>query len=177
MNTYTARLEKKTTDAGSWSSKKNHESTPGARPSTKPSPACRSGRHVVRDRRERSIDLVPRPVLPKAAGRTVEQARQARERARVADRLAIEQTRKAAVALTGRAISMRDAAAILGISHQRVHQLLTPETPQAAKPAEPTHQFPEPKRPSYHPHHHSTLRFPTFSVRIPPNWRGFCAIR
>ncbi|MDE3202726.1 MAG: type II toxin-antitoxin system HicB family antitoxin [Acidobacteriota bacterium] len=77
---------------------------------------------------EASIDLVPRPVLPKATGRTVEQARKAREQARNADRLAIEQTRKAAAALTSRGISMRDAAAILGISHQRVHQLLTPDT-------------------------------------------------
>ena len=82
---------------------------------------------------EASIELVPRPVLPKATGRTVEQARKARDQARNADRLAIDQTRKAAVALTSRGISMRDAAAILGISHQRVHQLLTPETPPRRK--------------------------------------------
>jgi predicted RNase H-like HicB family nuclease len=77
---------------------------------------------------EASIELVPRPVLPKATGRTVEQARKARDQARDADRLAIEQTRKAAVALTSRGISMRDTAAILGISHQRVHQLLVQGT-------------------------------------------------
>jgi predicted RNase H-like HicB family nuclease len=82
---------------------------------------------------EASIELVARPVLPKATGRTVEQARKARDQARNADRLAIEQTRKAAVALTSRGISMRDAAAILGISHQRVHQLLTPETTPGRK--------------------------------------------
>jgi predicted RNase H-like HicB family nuclease len=83
---------------------------------------------------EDQINLVPRPVLPKTAGRTVEQARRAREQARDADRVAIEQTRKAAAALTGRGISMRDAAAILGISHQRVHQLLRPEpTPPRRK--------------------------------------------
>jgi len=76
---------------------------------------------------EDQIDLVPRPVLPKATDKTVEQARQAREQARSADRLAIEQTRKAAAALASRGISMRDAAAILGISHQRVHQLLATE--------------------------------------------------
>jgi predicted RNase H-like HicB family nuclease len=76
---------------------------------------------------EDDIELVPRPVLPKATGRTVEQARQAREQAKDADRLALEQTRRAAAALAGRGISMRDAAAILGISHQRVHQLLAPE--------------------------------------------------
>lgn len=82
---------------------------------------------------EASIELIPRPVLPKATGRTVEQAQKAREQARDADRLAIEQTRKAAVALTSRGISMRDTAAILGISHQRVHQLLTPATPPRSK--------------------------------------------
>jgi len=74
---------------------------------------------------EDQIDLIALPVLPKTTGRAVEAARAARDRARDADRLAIEQTRKAAAALTGRGISMRDAAAILGISHQRVHQLLT----------------------------------------------------
>ncbi len=77
---------------------------------------------------EDEIELVPRPVLPKTTSKTVEQARQARKQARNADRLAVEQTRKAAAALTGRGISMRDAAVILGISHQRVHQLLSPET-------------------------------------------------
>jgi len=82
---------------------------------------------------EDQIDLVPRPVLPKATDKTVEQARQAREQARSADRLAIEQTRKAAAALASRGISMRDAAAILGISHQRVHQLLATEVPPRRK--------------------------------------------
>ncbi len=82
---------------------------------------------------ETSIELIPRPVLPKTTGRTVEQARKAREQARNADRLAVDQTRKAAVALTSRGISMRDAAAILGISHQRVHQLLTHDTPPSRR--------------------------------------------
>ena len=77
---------------------------------------------------EDQIDLIARPVLPKTTGRTVEAARAARDQARDADRLAVEQTRKAATALTGRGISMRDAAAILGISHHRVHQLLTTDT-------------------------------------------------
>jgi predicted RNase H-like HicB family nuclease len=73
---------------------------------------------------EDAIELVPRPVLPKATGKTIEQARQAREQARHADRVAVEQTRKAAGLLADRGLSMRDIAAILGISHQRVHQLL-----------------------------------------------------
>lgn len=74
---------------------------------------------------EDHIDLVPHPVLPKATSQTVDAARAARDEARDADRLAAERTRKAAAALTRRGISMRDTAAILGISHQRVHQLLT----------------------------------------------------
>ncbi len=73
---------------------------------------------------EASIDLVPSPVLPKAILRTVEQAGRARTQAHNADRLAIDKTRQAAVELSRRGISMRDAATILGISHQRVHQLL-----------------------------------------------------
>ncbi len=79
---------------------------------------------------EASIALVPSVVLPQAVLRTVEQAGQAREQARHADRLAIEKTRRAAAGLARRGISMRDSAAILGISHQRVHQLLAPDTPR-----------------------------------------------
>ena len=82
---------------------------------------------------EASIDLTRRPVLPKATCKTVEQARQGREEARNADRLAIERTKKAAAALANRGISMRDAAAILEISHQRVHQLLVAGTPPPRK--------------------------------------------
>jgi predicted RNase H-like HicB family nuclease len=81
---------------------------------------------------EASIELIPSVVLPKAALRTVEQAGQAREHARNADRLAVEKTKRAAVELARRGISMRDAAAILGISHQRVHQLLAADTPRGS---------------------------------------------
>lgn len=77
------------------------------------------------DTDEASIELIPAPVLPKTALRIIEQAGQARDQARTADRVAIEKTTKAAVELARRGISLRDAAAILGISHQRVHQLLT----------------------------------------------------
>jgi predicted RNase H-like HicB family nuclease len=76
------------------------------------------------DTDEASIELIPAPVLPKTALRIIEQAGHARDQARTADRVAIEKTKKAAVELARRGISMRDAAAILGISHQRVHQLL-----------------------------------------------------
>jgi predicted RNase H-like HicB family nuclease len=84
---------------------------------------------------EDQLEFIPHPVLPKATGRTVEQARKAREQARNADRVAIAQTRRAAVALTSRGISLRDAAAILGVSHQRVHQLLVPESAASRRKA------------------------------------------
>lgn len=82
---------------------------------------------------EASIDLVPSPVLPKAILRTVEQAGRARAQARNADRLAIDKTRQAAVEIARRGISMRDAATILGISHQRVHQLLAADATDQRK--------------------------------------------
>lgn len=82
---------------------------------------------------EASIDLVPAPALPKQTLRAIEQAGRARQQARAADRLAVEKTRKAAAELARRGISMRDAAAILGISHQRVHQLLAEDAERRRK--------------------------------------------
>ncbi|MGH9157227.1 MAG: type II toxin-antitoxin system HicB family antitoxin [Acidimicrobiales bacterium] len=73
---------------------------------------------------EASINLVPKPILTKTAMRTIDEARQARDQARNADRVALEKMQRAAAELARKGISMRDAAAILGISHQRVHQLL-----------------------------------------------------
>lgn len=85
------------------------------------------------DTDEASIELIPAPVLPKTILRTIEQAGQARDQARTADRVAIDKTRKAAVELARRGLSVRDAAAILGISHQRVHQLLAEDATQQRK--------------------------------------------
>ncbi|MEJ7765206.1 MAG: helix-turn-helix domain-containing protein, partial [Acidimicrobiales bacterium] len=64
---------------------------------------------------------------------TVEQAGRARTQAHNADRLAIDKTRQAAIELSRRGISMRDAATILGISHQRVHQLLAADATDQRK--------------------------------------------
>lgn len=85
------------------------------------------------DTDEASIELIPAPVLPKNTLRIIEQAGQARDQARTADRVAIDKTKKAAVELARKGISMRDAAAILGISHQRVHQLLTEDANEQRK--------------------------------------------
>jgi predicted RNase H-like HicB family nuclease len=133
MKTYTARLERE--DDGRWSVELEGEPRVHTWGKTVDQALTRMREAAALwfQTDENSIELVPRPVLPKATARTVDQARQARTEARNADRLAIEQTRKAAVALTGRGISMRDAAALLGISHQRVHQLLMPDTPPRRK--------------------------------------------
>lgn len=133
VTTYTARLEKE--HDGRWSVELDEEPRVHTWGKTIDQALTRMSEAAALwfQTDEASIDLVPKPVLPKTTDRTVEQARKAREQARNADRLAIEQTRKAAAALTSRGISMRDAAAILGISHQRVHQLLAPETPPNRK--------------------------------------------
>jgi predicted RNase H-like HicB family nuclease len=133
VTTYTARLEKE--HDGRWSVELDEEPRVHTWGKTidQALTRIREAAAMWFETDETAIKLVPRPVLPKAASRTVEQARKAREQARDADRVAIEQTRKAATALTSRGMSIRDAAAILGISHQRVHQLLTPETPPRRK--------------------------------------------
>jgi predicted RNase H-like HicB family nuclease/DNA-binding CsgD family transcriptional regulator len=127
MKTYTARLERETD--GRWTVELEEESRVHTWGKTveQALTRLREAAALWFQADEDEIELVPHPVLPKATGRSVEQAREARAQARNADRLALEQTKRAAAALTGRGISMRDAAAILGISHQRVHQLLAPE--------------------------------------------------
>lgn len=133
MKTYTARLERESD--GRWSVELEEEPRVHTWGKTidQALTRMREAAALWFQTDEASIELVPHPVLPKATSRSVDQAREARDHARNADHLAIEQTRKAAVALTSRGISMRDAAAILGISHQRVHQLVTPETPPRRK--------------------------------------------
>ncbi|MGH9110478.1 MAG: type II toxin-antitoxin system HicB family antitoxin [Acidimicrobiales bacterium] len=124
MKTYTARLERE--KDGRWTVELAEEPRvhTWAKTVDQALARVREAAALWFETDEDQIVLVPQPVLPKTAGRTVEQARQARQEARHADRLAVERARKAAATLTARGISMRDAAAILGISHQRVHQLL-----------------------------------------------------
>lgn len=125
MNTYTARLEQE--KDGRWSVELDEEPRvhTWGNTASQALTRVREAAALWFESDEDEIELVPRPVLPKVTTEAVEKARNAREQARDADRVAIEQTRKAAQALAKRGISMRDTAAILGISHQRVHQLLT----------------------------------------------------
>ncbi len=127
MKTYTARLERE--KGGRWTVELAEEPRVHTWAKTVDQALARVREAAVLwfEVDEDEIELDPQPVLPKTTARTVAQARQARQEARNADRRAVEQNKKAAAALTARGISMRDAAAILGISHQRVHQLLAQE--------------------------------------------------
>lgn len=124
VNTYTARLERE--NDGRWTVELEEEPRVHTWGKTidQALGRMREAAALWFETDETSIQLIPRPVLPKTAMRSVEQARQAREQAHHADRLALEKTKRAAAALASRGISLRDAAVILGISHQRVHQLL-----------------------------------------------------
>jgi predicted RNase H-like HicB family nuclease len=79
-------------------------------------------------------DLVTfrQPSLPEEVERTVDMALAEREIAEAATRVAADFTQQASIQLvTNARMSMRDAAEILGLSHQRVQQLVAnPEKPQ-----------------------------------------------
>ena len=59
------------------------------------------------------------------AAAAVDAARAARRNAKRAAQIAVIETRVAAKILADQGVSMRDAAALLGYNHQRIHQLLT----------------------------------------------------
>lgn len=69
-------------------------------------------------------ELAIRDRLPKELVELARRAQQARADAERAGSKAQEQAARAAKALTERGLSRRDAAELLGISHQRVQQLL-----------------------------------------------------
>ncbi len=68
-----------------------------------------------------------RPVIkaPPEVSENIRAAANARERAQAAAKAAQAATQKAARSMVGAGMSRRDAARLLGISHQRVQQLLT----------------------------------------------------
>ncbi|HTD58944.1 MAG TPA: type II toxin-antitoxin system HicB family antitoxin [Solirubrobacteraceae bacterium] len=74
------------------------------------------------DREGISVEL--RVKLPAPVRRATDSARLLRERAKSAEAAAATSTRDAARALVGIGLSRRDAAELLGLSHQRVDQVL-----------------------------------------------------
>ncbi|MDB4998876.1 MAG: hypothetical protein JWM74_6308 [Myxococcaceae bacterium] len=71
-----------------------------------------------------AFELVTRIVLPPDARKILEQAIERREHADVAAIEAKAATIQAARALDKKGISRRDAAELLGVSHQRIQQLV-----------------------------------------------------
>lgn len=79
-----------------------------------------------------SFDLAADIQLPARTRRLVESARRQREKARDVRDRAHELLSEAAMELVdGRGLSLRDAAEVLGVSHQRVQQLMTGRQPRA----------------------------------------------
>lgn len=71
-----------------------------------------------------TLPLEPHPILPDALQASVDDARAARANAEVVAGDARKTLKGAAITLTAGGLSRRDAATMLGISHQRVQQLL-----------------------------------------------------
>jgi predicted RNase H-like HicB family nuclease len=85
------------------------------------------GPHV--DRSDIVVDLQVK--LPTAVRRATDNARRRRDRARGAEAESAAATRDAARALVEVGLSRRDAAELLGLSHQRVDQLLRSPSPSS----------------------------------------------
>lgn len=82
-----------------------------------------------------TIGVDVRVQLPSAARALVTEAEAARAAAVAARHAAHQQTRTAARELTRLGLSMRDTADVLGLSHQRVQQLLSEAAPPAVETA------------------------------------------
>lgn len=66
-----------------------------------------------------------KPVFPGPAGDLARQARESRESATAAEQSAVTVTREAVAALRAQKLPMRDVGALIGLTFQRVHQLLS----------------------------------------------------
>ena len=73
---------------------------------------------------EDDFTVVPRYDLPKRLLQLVEQASELRQAARDLEEDLQRKTERAAKELSARGVSRRDAATLLGLSHQRVQQLI-----------------------------------------------------
>jgi hypothetical protein len=73
---------------------------------------------------EDSFDVVLSPHLPERTELAVDELRRRKGQADAAQRAASEAAVAAAEALVGAGLTVRDAGRVLGVSHQRVAQLL-----------------------------------------------------
>lgn len=71
-----------------------------------------------------TVELIIKAEIPPGARRAVDQSRRSRERAEAEAAKANEATRHAVEELTSLGLSTRDAGELLGLSRQRVHQVL-----------------------------------------------------
>jgi hypothetical protein len=71
-----------------------------------------------------SIEIDLRPAVPDEVGGHVRAAAHFREQAQRANREAARESRAAARVLREAGLSVRDVGTVLGVSHQRAHQLL-----------------------------------------------------
>jgi hypothetical protein len=73
-----------------------------------------------------SFDVVVAPVVPAAVRALVDEATRARSEAAHAQDSAAQLTRRAAERLVEEGLTVRDAGVLLGVSHQRIAQLVRP---------------------------------------------------
>ena len=176
MKTYTARLEQE--HDGRWSVELEEEPRVHTWGKTidQALTRMREAAALWYQTDEALIELVPRPVLPKATGRTVEQARKAREQARKptawpssrpAKQLSLSPAAGSACATPPR--SSASPTSVFISCSCKTH-------PHAAKPAEPALRFTEPKQPGKAPPPF-TLQFPHFRSEFRRADGGWCAWR
>ena len=72
-----------------------------------------------------TITVTVQPRLPDELGALISMAQAQRQRARELEASAARDLTRGARELVAHGLSQRDAAVILGVSHQRVHQLVT----------------------------------------------------
>jgi predicted RNase H-like HicB family nuclease len=71
-----------------------------------------------------SFEVIVAPVVPAAVRALVDEATEARSQAVQAQDSAAQLTRRAAERLVAEGLTVRDAGALLGVSHQRIAQLV-----------------------------------------------------
>ncbi|WP_331756633.1 type II toxin-antitoxin system HicB family antitoxin [Streptomyces decoyicus] len=89
---------------------------------------------VMLDVEPEEVQVDVQPALPKEAAHAIKAAEAAEEEAERARKAAQKAMQKAAATLT-KSMSQRDAGRVLGVSFQRISQLLQAQQAEASKPA------------------------------------------